>query len=723
VAVALLTSLGAVAVLRLWDADLGIPFAGSGDALFFQMFVKDALEQGWVLTNPELGAPFGQELHDFPVAGVGVLHVLAIKSLGLFSSNPAAVLNAYFLLSFPLSALSAFAVLRWLRLSCVVAVAAAVLFALAPYHFLRGESHLLLAVYFQVPLSAYLILAIYLGSPLLARRADAGRRVLRYVTPRTLTTLAICVVVGLSDVYYVAFTALLAAAATLIAGAVRRQRSTLVTGAVVTISVVAVAGLALSPNLVYRAEHGDNPALARHADESEAFSLNLTGLIMPVNGHRLDGLAGVRERYSDATRVGREAAPLGLLAGIGFLWLLGVALALCLGAAGWLTRDSRQRSLATANLTALLIGTTGGVSAVIAYGISPELRTWSRLSIFIAFFALAALGLVADAAWERLARRRGRAPALGIAALAAVVVIGVLDQTSPSFAPRYTALAAEYESDRAFVSRIEGTMGAGAPIFQLPYMRFPDEDEFARLQDYDLMRGYLHSRDLRWSYGAMKGRPQDWQAATVNLPLTMLVPMVSSAGFQGIYLDRFGYSDDGATAERELERILGAAPFVSADERLAFFDLRPYIRRLRAARSSSEIAAIADVTLHPLRTAWPTSAFNAEEERDGNGSSRWAVLPDSRLQVVNPSSGPRPAVLSVVLARPGGEAATTTLRYPDGSSQRVRVKPEGTPVLRRLRFPPGESSLQIATPAPPVPEGVVKLTGLALLPEPALPDR
>jgi hypothetical protein len=67
------------------------------------------------------------------------------------------------------------------------------------------------------------------------------------------------------------------------------------------------------------------------------------------------------------------------------------------------------------------------------------------------------------------------------------------------------------------------------------------------------------------------------------------------------------------------------------------------------------------------------------------------------------------------------------LGYPDGTSQQVHVKPEGTPVLRRLRFPPGESSIRVASPASPVAAGggtqgsrLVKLTGLALIPESVL---
>ena len=49
----------------------------------------------------------------------------------------------------------------------------------------------------------------------------------------------------------------------------------------------------------------------------------------------------------------------------------------------------------------------------------------------------------------------------------------------------------------------------GAMVFQLPYRRFPETQPLARMADYDLMRGYLHSDDLRWSYGFMKGRPGD----------------------------------------------------------------------------------------------------------------------------------------------------------------------------------------------------------------------
>ena len=55
-------------------------------------------------------------------------------------------------------------------------------------------------------------------------------------------------------------------------------------------------------------------------------------------------------------------------------------------------------------------------------------------------------------------------------------------------------------------------IGADGSVFQLPYMPFPDGGVVHRMTDYDLVRGYLHSDGLHWSFGAMSGRPEDWQA-------------------------------------------------------------------------------------------------------------------------------------------------------------------------------------------------------------------
>ena len=65
-------------------------------------------------------------------------------------------------------------------------------------------------------------------------------------------------------------------------------------------------------------------------------------------------------------------------------------------------------------------------------------------------------------------------------------------------------------------------------MFQLPYLYFPEAPSTAHLGPYDLVRGYLHSDDLAWSWGAVRGRGADWQLRTLDKPM----PDTASTGSQ-----------------------------------------------------------------------------------------------------------------------------------------------------------------------------------------------
>lgn len=130
--------------------------------------------------------------------------------------------------------------------------------------------------------------------------------------------------------------------------------------------------------------------------------------------------------------------------------------------------------------------------------------------------------------------------------------------------------------------------------------------------------------------GSHEGTPARLAVGTVNLPPELLVPMVSAAGFQGIYVDRFGYADDGSAVETQLRQILGVAPsFASPNDRLFFFDMRSYNEELRAEHPRSQIAALATVALRPLQTEWSTDSFH-RESRDGLHFTRWTAQEQSR---------------------------------------------------------------------------------------------
>src|SRR5262249_52791199 len=151
----------------------------------------------------------------------------------------------------------------------------------------------------------------------------------------------------------------------------------------------------------------------------------------------------------------------------------------------------RLAALSKLNIAAILLGTMGGFGLVFAATVSPMIRAYNRISVYIAFFSLAALALLADAIRRRLRTRPGRA-AFRLA-LAAALGAGLLDQTTPSLVPDHAGAARVFAGDRAFVRGVEATLPRRAMIFQLPYVPFPENGFVHRMYDYDHFRPYFHS--------------------------------------------------------------------------------------------------------------------------------------------------------------------------------------------------------------------------------------
>jgi hypothetical protein len=555
-----LSALFGVLVIQPWGGDLDVPYLYFADANLYRSEVKGILEHGWYWHNPDLGAPEGQQLFDFPGLNGDPLNILLIKVIGLFSSDAAVVVNVFFLLTFPLVGLAAYLVLRRLTLSVPVAIVCSILFTVLPYHFWRGELHLLLSAYYVVPPGAYLVLAVLGDRPLFARWR------------LTLGTLALCALIAFASggYYYAAFTVILLTAVALISAAVSRTRRPLMEGGAVVGAILALSLVTLAPSFVYWAKHGTNDEVAHRLQyESELYGLKFAQLVLPIDQHRIGQLAEVRRNYDNwfPKTEATFSTALGVVATAGFLWLLAISL-LQLASPGRAVASPLHGQAGIAALLALLFAWVGGLATLVS-AVTPQIRSWNRLSIFIGFFALLAVGLLLDRALGRLR------PVLGAALLCGVLAVGVLDQTSSAYRPAYAALEDEYRSDGEFVSAIEKRLPAGAMVFQLPYHPFPETSGAERMVDYDLMRGYLHSGDLRWSYGFTKGRPGDPSPVIAAQETPELVRSAKTAGYAGIYIDRFGYEDLAADLGRELRQATGEEPIESPNGRLWFFPLRP----------------------------------------------------------------------------------------------------------------------------------------------------
>jgi phosphoglycerol transferase len=685
--VALVSVLCAAWALQLWRADLSLPlrYTPVDDTKFYLMLVKGIVEHGSYLSNPSLGAPFGQRLLDYP-QGADNLNLLLIRALAVFSGNPALVVNLFFLLSFALASFTAHLVLRSLGVGARAAAVVAVLYSLLSYHFFRGESQLLLSAYYAVPLAAWLFLKLLADAPLLSSRPGAqGSRA--WVSRRTVATILICVVIGSDNLYYATFAAVMLLAGSVVVLTIGRRRAALQGLAVVAL-IAATLAANLAPSLLYRAEHGTNSTLERSAafteHSDEGFALRLSSLILPAPESRIEPLRHLAAKYDHAIAPGYCEtcyASLGSVGTVGFLWLVLGALGALVGAGGWFAARSLLRHASVGVALALAIGTVGGISSLIEVFLTPDIRAWNRISVFIAFLSLLSVAMLLDALLARCsARRRWRL--LANATLVAVLAFGVYDQTNPSFVPAYAATSRQWRSDARFVAEIQARLPAGASVFQLPYVPFPEGypetpvgDQVATYSTkYEALRGYLHSSTLRWSYGAIKGRPADWPAQLRSQPLSYLLPAVTAAGFEGLWVDPSGFEPAKALAIRAaLERLLAEQPLISPDGELWFFDLRPYLTRLRAAHPPALLALLREQTLYPVR---------AECARDGG------------LVLVNPSSRAQPVTVTAHLARVGSATAGSILPgTPDGQASDIPAS-STVVVRRRLLLASGSSTLQ-----------------------------
>ena len=699
-ATALVATVVAIVDLELWKMDAQVPiFGADGDAGYYLATVKDVVEHGWFWHNPDLGAPFGQDNYDFAAPFGDVAHYVIVVALGLVLGDPVVVFNAFFLVCFPLIAVVSYAVLRDLGAARAAALVAGLLFTFLPYHLLRHQGHLFLTSYYSIPLGVWLVVTLAEGRTLLARRAP--RR-------RVIAVVGACLVVGAASNYYAIFALLLLVTLVPVAALALRSWSVVRQGAAVTAVVLASFALCHSPAIVYPLIHGANDTVgARAPAESELFALSLAHMVIPRPEHRIERLAVRGRAYDVSSPLPRGegfSSAIGTVATVGLAIALVVLLTTGLGAAASVRRR-RIAAAGAAALVAFVVGTMGGGSTLIAYELTAQVRAWNRLSLVIAFTALLTIALVLTGLGERW-RARGR-PRWLLGVLAAVVgVVGILDQTSPTDAPAYAALGAAWRADDAFVAAIERRLPADADVVQLPYMSYPENGPISAMADYDQFKGYLHSHDLRWSYGAVRGRAGDWMAQHRLLAPERLATAAAAAGFGGLYLDRAGYADGGAAAAAALEQLAGPGnSSVSASGRLQFFDLRPAAERLADLTGRSERARLRTALLRPVRLGFGTGFAKVIR---GETGFRWAGG-DARLTLDNPR-GPRSVRFVAQLFGGAATPSAVTITLPDGRRRRVSVSDQGAPVDVPFVARPGAATLRLQTDGPAAPNspGVVR---------------
>ena len=685
-----LTLLFTAFTLKLWGADLRVPLTYYGEAKYNAMLVKGILDFGWHVDNPAMAAPGELNLRDVPMMDNNLLFGL-IKLLGLFSKDYGVVLNLFYLLTFPLVTLSAMVALRQFGISLLPAMFASVLYSLLPYHFVRGQHHLFLSAYFLVPLAVMITLWLATGKAMLTDSVT-GRFRLNWREPKLIASIVICLLISAGGTYYAFFTCFFLVVAGCVAAISRRNWRCLVLPTVL-ISIIFGGLMAnLLPSVLYLRQHGDTPIVRRAAIDAELYSFRLSQLLLPVSGHRVALLAKLKAAFNQRQFINEnDDATLGLIGILGFVILFGWLL-IRKPEFGRLETDGSGgllSHLSILNLTAILLATFGSLGALVALVLTPKIRAYNRISIFIAFFSLMTIAWLLDQFARRFIKSGAHQIAFGCG-LAAVLTLGVFDQTSARFVPDYAKNKAEFDSDQKFMHQLQVSLPTGAMVFQLPFVPFPESPKTGKMFDYDHARGFLQTEGLRWSYGAMRGRDDEaWQKLLTSKPVPEMVESITLSGFQGLYLNREGYND--SKVEMEIESALGKPQFTSENGRLVFFDLRSLENQLRA-KYTDQFAAKREEALHPLLLVWAEGC--AELEGPPENSYRWCSS-IGELEIINGSAQARQVKLETEIATEND----ATLWLSGLLNEQVKTRKEPLSFSRTFTIPPGKHRINFRSDA------------------------
>jgi len=525
-----------------WGADFQFPTRYLSDAHYILGMMKLAKEGDLGLfthiTTDSLGAPFTGQLNDFPEAE-RVIVWLGGQVARVVGVIPAA--NVMLILSCIVAAFSFYAAARFWKISRLTAWVFAVVYAFLP-HTQRSLDSLGIIFTGLLPLQFYCLW--YIAT---VQKVSWGSFHFRL-------TVIIGLLSGLLNIYWIFFFLqmyLLALLCRLL-----KQRGVSITAFLPFTGTCLAAGLSLGSFMIYRISYGGNPAaLIRSYFDIEFYSIKPIELLIPHWGQDLSLVSDFFSRYYDGGKihVGERwwGIYIGLVAivGLSFLFFKDIR------------RQINKRAPSLPFLAACWIiaySSFGGIHA--AFSLITDfynIRSTNRY-----FVAIATLGFLYFAFLiHRFMKNWSFSARFGT--LLVIALFAMLDQAYQNYLyPRYdittSMIKEQVMEDRDLVLRLEGRLEAGAMVYILPALDFP-EPLVGRggyklgFFIYDPIRPFLYSTKLRYSYGSNKGRQgADWQLDVQELPAGEMAATLESYGFSGILLNRKGYGDLGRQILTEL---------------------------------------------------------------------------------------------------------------------------------------------------------------------------
>lgn len=524
----------------------------SGDGFAWLSLIKGIQENGifGAFYNYRIGTPHGASLLDFPATGN--ITIAWLWLLSFLTDSPQKIAYLYLIVTFAVDGLSMAFLLKRLNIRYLISTPISILFSIAPYHFYRYLGHATLTDYSAIPL------VIFLSFVIIDLIHEYNKVLLIFVS----------VYVGLSYGYFYAFGLILLAIAYCYRGIVYKNIRTVFRLLWIGVTILLTIFLSLLPKIIYSVLNGVNSeAGIRSFIEQEIYGLKIIQLLLPVSYEKIHFLSHLTDKYSKMAPLVTENcfASLGIIASIGFL---GLSVYFFISFVRKPVGDSHNflDFISLSTLCFILFGTIGGFGEIFNWIVTAQIRCYNRSSIVIMCFALLFI-----AYWlNELCKIKAK---LGYLVCFVVFVVGVFDQylmLPKNWQAPFKSTQRMYE---AYFASVEHSLPANSMVYQLPFMKFPENGPINHMNDYAPFLGYLFTDNLKWSYGAVRGR--DKATADLNVDNGIgyrFLDGIKKAGFSGVYIDTDGYSDGGRQIT-EFYNSTGLKPLISGDGKLYVYDI------------------------------------------------------------------------------------------------------------------------------------------------------
>ncbi len=545
-----------------YDISMPIVYAGGDDYSAYKNAKMLSEDTGWIFETKRLGAPYGAEYYDFMPDSLMNVDNILIKTMGVFTDDVVTNVNLTVFLLFFLIAGTAYYVLREMGVRSEFAVVGAVVFDFIYYHYVRLIGHFSLSAYEFVPLSILLCIWLWRDDKMFE-----GKNFFKY--KKNYIVLLFSLLIANNGIAYYPFFTCMFLGITGVSKAIKEKRMrplAKMCGMVASITVFML--ISLLPCLIYQYRNG-SLLTSRAVVDSELYAMKIIQLLVPYKDYGSEKLQNFHEEYNTVFAFTEaHASYLGLVAGLGFIFLLLMVFKRNQN------KDYRKNILmllCELNLFAVLFATVGGFSSIFSNFVTGLIRGVNRISIFIAFFAIAALCIFMTDFLN--GKREKWVKITGCVLFVFIVIVGLYDQIPGNMTGNSAVLAAEKESDCNFVQQIEDQVPPKSMIYQLPYHPYPEGGFVNNMADYHLLMGFLYSDELRWSYGGSKGREGDlWNQSIAALPPEQMTAAVKEEGFAGIYIDKRAYTDEEfSNLVLTLNACIGHEPINSENGNLYFY--------------------------------------------------------------------------------------------------------------------------------------------------------